>query len=166
MGLRIYAVSEITQVNLNEYTGKEWDIINVESGPFKRTEGIKDGQYTCVGDGKDFHAGSYSSYNFFRKHLSLCIYGIEPEAVWENIDHYSGKSFFELIYFSDCEGFIGPLVSKKLHNDFVNNRNHITRYCLDNFIDNDHSINYILEMYDEFTEAFRVSSNNGVLIFS
>ena len=53
-----------------------------------------------------FRAGSYGGYNYWRANLEKFA---------------KGNDFQELINFADNEGVIGPVVSKKLYEDFKNN---------------------------------------------
>lgn len=77
-----------------------------------------------------FCAGSYGWYNRWRDELAR-IAGYPAKQV----DRYGsgrietrydqsafeadGGPFWELIWFSDCEGIIGSEIAKKLHNDFI-----------------------------------------------
>lgn len=84
-----------------------------------RPEGLYDGEAEC-----GFRAGSYSGYGHWRWWLSTSFLGIEPQVVWSNPPKFDGLPFVELIYFSDCNGAIGPVTSAKLAGDF---RNHLDR---------------------------------------
>ena len=64
------------------------------------------------------------------------------------------KPFYELIYFSDCEGIIGPEISKKLHQDFVDFHKKIKGQD-----------RMFIEKYKEWETAFRVASDNGLVKF-
>lgn len=65
------------------------------------------------------------------------------------------KPFYELIFFSDCEGTIGYEICKKLYGDFVE-FDKISSMQDENFYNT----------YSKFKEAFRVASDNGVVVFS
>lgn len=59
---------------------------------------------------------SYSGYNNWRNELAIMVGYASAKDCQQN--HTQGP-FYELIYFSDCEGIInGPIVDK-LHKDFV-----------------------------------------------
>lgn len=77
--------------------------------------------------------------------------------------HSGGGPFFELIHFSDCEGTIGPVVSKKLAEDFAKYQK-----AADSFIgthDDGKPGGYFAEIYAEFRKAFETASNNGAVDF-
>lgn len=114
-----------------------------------------------------FRAGSYSGYNRWRETLSLAIHGVMPSIIWDSPGEYKGKDFFEIINFSDCEGFMGPQVSKKLHSDFIKNREIFIQYLhsVHEKMEGSYSFNYDLRVYDDFTLSFEISKDSGVLIF-
>lgn len=110
-----------------------------------------------------FYAGSYSGYGDWRNWLAK-IAGYEPklkekrpyaESAWEATE----GPFWELIYFSDCEGVIGTKVSRKLYQDFLD---------FDIIAEEREQPleNYFYSKYKEWKEAFRVASNNGVVEFT
>jgi hypothetical protein len=85
------------------------------SGDFtERADGLRTGVYETWGETVDFRAGSYSGYNAWRSWLARLV-GTTDQEVWDN--PVAGP-FVELIWFSDCEGVIGPVTSRKLANDF------------------------------------------------
>ncbi|MDT2382398.1 hypothetical protein P7D73_18105 [Enterococcus raffinosus] len=104
-----------------------------------RTQGLVAGVYS-PDDSLRFRAGAYSYYNRFREKL-------------ENIA--SNSQLFELIMFSDCEGFIGPIVSKKLAKDF-SDLEETAREKLDE---------YDFETYLNFKKAFELASEEGCVQF-
>jgi len=124
-----------------------------------------------------FRAGSYSGYNYWRNELAILIGYDNDENVWKDnsfdpIKIYNNrkdklksingekielvKPFLELIFFSDCEGVIGPDVSKKLYDDFCNYENIAKLHPDKNFYD----------LYLKWKEAFKVASDNGAVCFS
>ena len=120
-----------------------------------------------------FRAGSYSGYNTWRNQLAeMAGYG-SAENVWRdfkpNIRYYKLKKlngeivdikpFYELIFFSDCEGFIGPEISSKLYKDFINFDKQAKWYS--QISEND----YFYTKYEEWTECFRVASQHGIVMF-
>jgi hypothetical protein len=165
MGLDIYAVSRVERVTTPESTD---DGINVWQDGFDRIAGLEVGIYqpTSKSEEHEFRAGSYSHYNWFRRNLSLMIYGQTSEVVWMNKDAFEGRPFYELIDFSDCEGVFGPEVSEKLHSDFETNRPNMIKYCLDNFINDDTTYDNVMEIYDDFTKAFKLASKDGLVLFT
>ena len=122
---------------------------------------------SSVSDG--FCAGSYSSYNYWRNDLAIMSgYGSAENVFnsWLKNERYikllklngseiKMKPFYELINFSDAEGTIGPEVSAKLYQDFVDFDESAKKY----------SDKYFYKKYCEWKEAFRVASDNGAVNF-
>ena len=102
-----------------------------------------------------FRAGSYSTYNAWREILCRLAFGVEPHTVWENPDDFTGRPFYEVIDFTDCDGCIGPGVSSKLAEDF---RKHREKFGVD-------AEPWELEVYDDFANAFNVARRGGVVMF-
>ena len=92
-----------------------------------------------------FGAGSYSSYNMWRKSLCINISGYEIKDVWDN--KRSSIPCYELINFSDCEGWIPPTICEKLYDDIS-------------------KLSYSDDLLEKFKRAFELAMlNNGVVIF-
>ena len=101
----------------------------------------------------NFSAGGYGSYNGWRNYLAILAgYKNEQEA-W---DIKSGP-FKELIYFSDCEGVIGTNDCVKLYNDFVTFQEKANKEWSDRY--------FYLEKYNNFKDAFKHASDNGIVHF-
>ncbi len=142
MGLDISAISRLEKVEVPEgielwsdeyydWEGEQeyslWYFS--ETGVFEeQMQGLEEGAYNALGEGHNFRAGSYSGYGMWRDELAHAAgYFGGDEQVWSNVDSggYANRPFEELINFSDAEGWIGPIVSKKLHQDFVDNEKKI-----------------------------------------
>ena len=139
-----------------------------------QSEGIKNGEYISEGIQGSFRAGSYSGYGSWRKTLSELI-GWEIEDLWRSVETLVQRNenlndvlnendrfsvdipFIELLHFSDCEGFIGPKTSAKLHSDFLEWNENAKNFDSQN--------SYFYEKYQEWTEAFKVASDGGCVIF-
>lgn len=67
--------------------------------------------------------------------------------------------FIELISFSDCEGYIGPIVSSKLYQDFESNRDKAVEFGKSK------KSSWFIQLYDDFMEGFRIASNDGAVCF-
>lgn len=118
-----------------------------------------------------FRAGSYSGYGLFRSSLAdeflgtTDLYMDSPHrgtanGDWEKVHASEGKPFYELINFSDCEGvIIGPACTK-LYNDFVTHR----EAYVNSLDETDHQWGFV-KRYDDWTEAFRLASQNGLVSF-
>ena len=148
------------------------DYVRVYENPdFKNHCEHNSGYYT-TNYSNDFRAGSYSGYGYFRNKLAGIMgyeYSMKDHSflgkTYQFKDHVinAGDPFEELINFSDCEGAIGTIYSKKLYEDFKNNH----QFIFDQLgLDDDHDQDTkFVEVYVLFMEAFRVASNNGVVIF-
>jgi hypothetical protein len=141
-------------------------------GILEQSEGIPNGEYTCEGIQDYFRAGSYSGYSSWRRTLANMI-GWEIEDLWRNVETLVQRNenlndvlnendrfsvdipFVELLHFSDCEGFIGPKTSAKLHADFLEWNEKAKA------VDQ----GYFYERYQEWTKAFEVASDGGCVIF-
>jgi len=108
-----------------------------------------------------FRAGSYSGYNRWRRNLSVRMLGAEPEAVWGNPERFRGQPFVELINFSDCEGTIGPVVSKKLAADFQCNAGKAREV----FDPADADSVWWVQHYEDWLIAFTLASRGGFVCF-
>ena len=139
-----------------------------------QSEGIQSGEYACEGVQDSFRAGSYSGYGSWRRTLAKMI-GWEIEDLWRNVETLVQRNenlndvlnendrfsvdipFVELLHFSDCDGFIGPKTSAKLHSDFLEWNENAKNFDSQN--------SYFYEKYQEWTEAFKVASDGGCVIF-
>lgn len=124
-------------------------------------EGIQSKYFTLYCGVHSFRAGSYTAYSAWRETLArVAGYGVSNN-VWEN--GLKGP-FTELINFSDCEGTIGPVVSKKLYDDFTTNEKKLTLAVhLEDHVP--FGIDSWLAVYKEFIEAFRLASEDGAVQF-
>ena len=121
-----------------------------------------------------FRAGSYSGYGEWRDLLSKVALDMGAADVWDKIDGgetYETIPFSEHINFSDADGVIGPVASKKLYNDYVMYEkeimNRLDRFYLkfeDYEIDGE-TYDWFKQKYKDWKEAFRIASDNGAVIF-
>lgn len=106
-----------------------------------------------------FCAGSYGSYSHWREWLSEMALKVSPKAVWEYPDKYQGEPFYEIIDFSDCEGFIGPEMACKLTGDFATYEDKAAEYGYGPY-------DYLFKTYQNFYKAFDLAaSRNGAVVF-
>jgi hypothetical protein len=122
-----------------------------------RTEGLVAGVYSEK-DRFGFRAGSYSGYSEWRDDLCRMAHDMSASAFWVKPPRH--RAFAELINFSDCEGYIGPVVAAKLSADFKQWADEAVRYAK--------TIGggeYWLQTYKNFAEAFRMAAINGVVVF-
>lgn len=152
MGLDVY-VYENLEIVADTYdedkiwvpgAGMEWS----ESIWPGRGEGVNPkSRYTWKGY-FTFQAGSYHGYNTWREELSKfsesCALG----------------TFNELIQFADNEGVIGPVVSKKLADDFQKNEQEALKFS-ESLSDPE----WWFSLYIIWKEAFESASNNGAIEF-
>ena len=137
---------------------------------FGQSDGIKGGEYSCDGESGSFRAGSYSGYNSWRRSLAELI-GYDYDTViemihksmkrTESINEVLGESespeiripFVELLFFSDCEGFIGPVTSAKLAKDFAE------------WDEKAKKDGHFYGRYKEWKKAFETASEGGCVSF-
>ena len=177
MGLDIRVVSKLEKCDIqsDEAYEKYPNVIKVSTKydlAFNQSAGLEDECYYkySSSDYKAFRAGSYSGYGKWREQLSEAI-GINIEDLWVlvsrdiKLNDLLGSNpineipFVELLCLSDCEGTIGPIVSKKLHNDFVVNRDKIQKYVSSGIPGRPTLYKDWMSLYDDFTDAFRIASN-------
>jgi len=119
-------------------------------------------------DVRSFRAGSYSGYNGWRAFLCETVLGVSPQEVWKNPDDFMSKPFFELINFSDCEGYIGPIAAGVLFEDFVEHEAAFVK-AVEAVKSMDKSYQWFwdgyIESYQDWKKAFRLASDGGVVKF-
>jgi hypothetical protein len=132
----------------------ELDCVSNDAFP-ARLDGMESGWYASERV-SHFHAGAYSSYNYWRNELCKAIYGIAAEEWWKTPMAESDQPFAELIDMSDCEGDIGPSVCRKLADDFDKHYDKLKE--IEEVTDYDR--------LDNFRNAFRTAGdNNGYVSF-
>lgn len=94
-----------------------------------------------------FRAGSYGGYNHWRADLQKQFNPMRNEA----------GPFYELIWFADNEGCIGPDAAKDLLADF---REHADRYDPGT----EHP-DYFRQKYQDWTTAFELAADGGLVDF-
>jgi hypothetical protein len=187
MGLDIRAYSKVRFVRPGEMTDEEYDDWENEETSLRTvfayrgfeastlglmnhdvvseigsTKAIAVGVYDVHGcESYSFQAGSYGSYNLFRR--SLANYsGVEPENVWGNPDKYNYIPFFELIHFADNEGCIGPESAQILLNDFLL---HMQPYY-DSLDKADvWEVEHYREKYESWIDALTLAADDGLVVF-
>lgn len=103
-----------------------------------------------------FRAGSYSGYNAWRSWLATVAGFKDDGDAWAHKD--VAYPFAELIWFSDCEGTIGPTVSAKLFADFKANA--AKAKGLDTSVGG-----YNFARYEEWMQAFEMAADGGAVAF-
>lgn len=120
-----------------------------------QADDVKEGYYVSCGDSLYFRAGSYSGYNEWRRWLAGLV-GTTPEKVWGDKPQIP---FYELIDFADNEGTIGPAVSAKLRDDFLNN---LEKARNDETAKNEP---YYFQKYICWLNAFTIAAQDGMVMF-
>lgn len=186
MGLDISAYSNLRFSE--DQNGENYDMVRIWENPhFPDHCELEEGNWeeTLETRAHGFRAGSYSGYSQFRHVLTQCTLGVKADDIWEDEESYRNKPFFELVNFSDCEGCIGPSVSAELYQDFKDNRERFIRN-LNQEIDftkvtedplalepefilnlelSAEDIEWYIEKYDDWTLAFELAKDNGVVQF-
>jgi hypothetical protein len=186
MGLDIKAWSNL---KFSEYRDEEnYDVIRIwKNYIFPDHCELEEGNWEETPETRihSFRAGSYSGYGLFRNILAQCTLGVTADAVWEAEDIYMNRPFFNLLNFSDCEGVIGPTYSEALFEDFRDNRDRFIRnlkqeidftketenplamepeFILDLELSQD-TIEYYIELYDNWMKAFELAKDDGIVEF-
>jgi hypothetical protein len=160
MGLDISAFSKIEKVH-DEDEARIFIRRNIPE--LDQAQDIEEGMYSPASDSEEhgFRAGSYSGYNHFRNLLCEIMHGVPATDLWEKPKVFEGKEFYNLINFSDCEGNFGPAISKKLHEDFLKNRDKFV-----NGVEGKEPYDgYYTRVYDDFCLGFEIASKGGILEF-
>lgn len=125
--------------------------------------------YSVNGESHAFRAGSYGGYSMFRSALAEAFLG-EPARrsdasgnFWETIERHEGKPFYELINFSDCEGVMAGPVGKKLYADFEQNGSVFLDSVSEKY--DEITISRYASLYEDWTRAFELASDNGLVSF-
>lgn len=168
MGLDITAYSQIKKLpDVYNKDGEPLDpktLEPIETDYFKsylnssfpgRADDVEDGECYTYADSFGFCAGSYSGYNGWREQLA-------EMAGYPSIDnsHAEGSwkaakgPFYELIYFSDCEGVLGTATCKKLLADFEVRADDVA-----------YEDSYFAKKYKEWHKAIKLAANDGCVRF-
>lgn len=172
MGLDIRAFNGLKRCDTNEEEYyKIHNCVNLLPNDilFNQSSGLS-GYYTHNGEYFIFRAGSYSSYSRWRSILCIMMGYPTLDGLFESAsrdfainnildDKVKAEPFIELICFSDCEGIIGPEVSHKLYLDFISYKEKAMQYTMSN------KAYDWFSLYEDFTKAFKIASNNGCVEF-
>ncbi len=102
---------------------------------------------------------SYAYHSSFRNHLkeiSRNKNGVLEDQIYDN-----PSPFFELIYFSDCEGCLDWEISSKLYNDFLAYKEEAEKYFIKLFGNNSN----FFKIYLSWLNVFEIAKDNGVVLF-
>jgi hypothetical protein len=165
MGLDITAYEKLTFAREQEDEdddGGEGGVRVYQNPDFpERADGLRKGIYRTDGETHRFRAGSYSGYSFWRGQLARGFMGLEATFMkWEVTEAHAGLPFYELVNFSDCEGFIGARTSVKLAKDFADHRDRAVKLEADGKV----CVGFV-ELYDEWARAFQIAARGGAVHF-
>lgn len=102
---------------------------------------------------------SYGGYNQWREYLSLAVFDVMPNVVWENTDRYADQPFFEVVHFADSEGCIGSVAAARLAQAFSD------AAARQRFIDlvPDYPRDWWLAAWDDFKLGAELASDHGLI---
>lgn len=106
-----------------------------------------------------FRAGSYGGYNRWREDLATQFNPYGPSDSKDDCAHVPPDPdlpFYELIWFADNEGTIGPEAAADLLEDF---REHGPAYA------REHADEYDRQCYQDWMRAFRLAAHGGLVDF-
>ena len=112
--------------------------------------------YECPGEGFYFGVG-FSGHAKFIQLIARAALNVDPRDVYADPDSFRDKPFFELIYFADTEGCIGPLAAADLAADFAHGLDGGVRAGLDDDYQS---------LYDDWSRAFELARGGGLVYFS
>lgn len=177
MGLDITAYGNVEKIADLPYNkkGVDWNKVEeLELGRGARTLtkndnfpehclDLEEAVYQINGESHGFRAGSYSGYNRFRNLLCQVMVGGSDQDVWRDPQMFKERPFFELINFSDCEGTIGPAVSAKLYQDFVDNEEQFLKSTVVTQDQLDRE--WVKTCYSNWKRAFELAKDHGFVSF-
>lgn len=115
-------------------------------------------KYKCAGRKLKFNTGDYHEYEEFNEHL-IKIVGFKNK---EDYLKSKGPLFFEELIRGKEENFtVGPIICRKLYNDFKENFQIATDYFKENNIDEKY-----FKYYFMWCRALEAAKENGILIKS
>jgi hypothetical protein len=169
-GLDVTAYEKLTIVSSPKFDkdGEPIGKNQIKLAPVKfveRFDGLAAGNVYHYQSSFDFRAGSYSGYNYWRNELAKLAGNKQTPyksfkgeielrydaTVWKN---HRGP-FWELIDFSDAEGVIGPVVCKRVYEDFIRYQAEAKK----------HPDEYFRSSYEDWKKAFAMCANNGAIVF-
>lgn len=144
---------------------------DVEDYDFHVYQATKDWNYKCEElEIDEYYIGerichpvsySYSSHMWFRMEL-LRLIGREDLIInggidWDAVAESKDMDFYELIYFSDCEGCLDSKTNRILLNNFLDHKDKV-----DSMDQNDRFVHCYNDWFETFTEG---AKDNSVVIF-
>ncbi|HMA34949.1 MAG TPA: hypothetical protein VKY74_10770 [Chloroflexia bacterium] len=159
-----------------------------DAGFPERLDGLPQGIYRFTGATFSFDVGGAQDYFIFLEQLSIVALGTPLQVMRNDPTSYANSAFFELLNFSDNEGAIGPSTSGKLARDFLSYKARFedaapsTRSLPSqprtlNFSQQlmkllgakqhapSQDPNRLIELYEDFHQAFELASDEGFVVF-
>ena len=134
MGLDVvaYGTALLTEPHPNVETCADLDHVPAFHMGFEQSfrEPPWDRCYECLGEGFSFSV-HYSGHAEFRQMLARAALNVDAKDVYVDPGQFRDMPFFELIYFADTQGHIGPLAAADLAADFADGRDTGVRARLD-----------------------------------
>jgi hypothetical protein len=127
--------------------------------------------YYLPGPGSEehgFRAGSYTGYCLWRCRLAEFALGVRCPTVEDfaalvlDDNTYAGP-FTPLLFFSDCDGFIGPRLCKVLAADFADHRAQAEEWARTHPAPEGQI--GLMDTYDDWRRGFDLAADNGAVMF-
>lgn len=153
MGLDIAGYKNIKAIQHdNENLDEDYFTFSVNNHFPLRADGLNDELPYSYEEDFHFHAGSYGGYNQWRNELAMLVGWEGAQSAWEA----DSGPCWELINFSDCEGVIGPITSKKLAEDFAKYQS----------VADAHHDERFKHLYSQWRKVFEMAADGGCVVFS
>jgi len=174
MGVCIRAYSRMALTPEHERQNKHWcDLRETEDHYVAFTDGfphslrgLTEGRcYAPTPDTKTHEIldMSYTGYNGWREELTRAVHRCEPEKIWRNKD--TNLALYEIINFSDCEGYIGPDAAADLLADFMDDYLH-DRYQQHLDASEDTWVKALASVWDSWITGLRLAVDGGLIRYS
>lgn len=167
MGLDVSVYQNYRVLDINEDDDDydyNFNALSLEDEWEDRMKNLEKGKYYAGDRVAHLISYPYSSHNRFREQLirligrSDLLLSHDGTIDWEALYPEKNLPFYELVYFSDCEGVLDWETSEKLYNDFKNHE-----FLAKQVFKNEE---YNLRRFNEWMETFELGKNKGVVVFS
>lgn len=166
MGLDISVYQNYKVLDINE-DDEDYDYdfqaFSIEEGWENRIKHLEKGKFYEGDQVAHLISYGYSTHNRFREQL-LRLIGrddlLKPEdgkIDWEKLFPENKLPFYELVYFSDCEGVLDWETSEKLYKDFKDYESLANKVFKED--------EYNLRRYNDWMETFELGKDKGVVVF-
>jgi len=163
MGVYVFAYEHIKPIPEHLNRTDCSDHLIQYAGDFPQSvRGLEDGRcYDVFGWVVTFRAGSYGTYAWWRDELARRALGVPAETIEDVLRLDPSMPFYELLFFSNTEGAIGPDAAADLAEDFMTHRATVlSRPTAD-----PKEEAWFTVQYDNWAEAFRHAAHcRGVVL--